>query len=156
MHRPVIKGQGIWPTIAESGIDNYYNAFKSYVDLVAFNSLIDYLSHDTDIEYLDNFTCPQQYQRLVIGADGLVMKCSNDEENLEVIGNINKQSVYEIWHGEAIQKIREQQKTPCGFMESAVCRKCYLPRKTKDEVAHVGDRTIIVKNYTNRIQVIGE
>ena len=34
----------------------------------------------------------QQYQRMVIGADGLVMKCSNDEENIEIIGDIKKQS----------------------------------------------------------------
>ncbi|MGO8484875.1 radical SAM protein, partial [Rhizobium leguminosarum] len=56
-------------------------------DLVAFNPLIDYLGNDSDVQYLDNFTCPQQYQRLVIGAYGLVMKCSNDEENREVIGD---------------------------------------------------------------------
>ena len=67
--------------------------------MVAFNPLIDYLFNDVDIKYVENFTCPQQYQRLVIGADGIVMKCSNDEENLEIIGNINDETVHEIWHG---------------------------------------------------------
>lgn len=153
--RPVIKVQGIWPAIMESGADTYYNTLAPYVDLVAFNPLIDYLSNDSHIEYLENFTCPQQYQRLVIGADGLVMKCSNDEENREVIGDIKQESVHQLWHGERMQEVRELHKQQRGFMHSAVCRKCYLPRLTQDEEAQVDGRTFIVRNYVNRIQVIG-
>ncbi|WP_294258293.1 SPASM domain-containing protein [Propionivibrio sp.] len=61
--------------------------------------MIDYLGNDSHIEYLENFSCPQQYQRLVIGADGRVMKCSNDEENREAIGDLNAETVHRIWHG---------------------------------------------------------
>jgi radical SAM protein with 4Fe4S-binding SPASM domain len=123
---------------------------------VAFNPLIDYLSNDTHIEYLEEFTCPQQYQRLVIGADGLIMKCSNDEENREVIGDIKQESVHQVWHGEKMQAVRNMHLQPRGFMQSAVCRKCYLPRKTEDEEAQVGERTFIVRNYVHRIQLIGK
>jgi len=155
LHRPVIKVQGIWPAIKEDA-KGYYDTFAPYVDLVAFNPLIDYLGHDTDIEYLEDFSCPQQYQRLVIGADGLVMKCSNDEENREVIGNAYNETVHQIWHGEKMKRVREMQKQPRGFMQSAVCRRCYLPRKTDDETSSVGARTFIIKNYTRRIQVVGQ
>lgn len=155
LHKPVIKIQGIWPAIRENP-QLYYDTFAPYVDLVAFNPLIDYLWNDTEIEYLENFTCPQQYQRLVIGADGLVMKCSNDEENREVIGDLNRESVHTVWHGEKMQRVRELHQRPRGFMESAVCRKCYLPRQTTDETATVGDRAFIVRNYVNRTQVIGK
>ncbi len=156
LKRPVIKVQGIWPAIAESGPDAYYNTFAPYTDLVAFNPLIDYLSNDTHIEYLEEFTCPQQYQRLVIGADGLVMKCSNDEENREVIGDIKQETVHQVWHGEKMQAVRNMHLQPLGFMQSTVCRKCYLPRVTEDDVATIGDRTFFVKNYIHRIQVIGK
>ena len=156
LKRPVIKVQGIWPAIAESSPDVYYDTFKPCTDLVAFNPLIDYLSNDTHIEYLEEFTCPQQYQRLVIGADGQVMKCSNDEENREVIGDIKKESVHQVWHGEKMQAVRNLHLEPRGFMRSAVCRKCYLPRKTKDEEAQVGARTFTVRNYVHRIQEIGK
>ena len=155
LHRPVIKVQGIWPAISDDP-RRYYDTFAPHVDLVAFNPLIDYLGNDTEIEYLENFTCPQQYQRLVIGADGLVMKCSNDEENREVIGDANRQTVHELWHGEAMQKVRDMHKGPRGFMNSAVCRRCYLPRKTEDEDARIGARTFVVRNYTRRIQLIGK
>lgn len=156
LKRPVIKVQGIWPAIVESGPETYYNTFAPCADLVAFNPLIDYLSNDTNIEYLEEFTCPQQYQRLVIGADGLVMKCSNDEENREVIGDIKEEAVHQVWHGEKMQAERNMHLQPRGFMQSAVCRKCYLPRKTEDEEAQVGTRTFIVRNYVHRIQLIGK
>ena len=152
--RPVIKVQGIWPAIKENP-KRYYDTFAPYVDLVAFNPLIDYLGHDTDIEYLEDFSCPQQYQRLVIGADGLVMKCSNDEENREVIGNAYDETVHQIWHGEKMNRVREMHKQPRGFMQSAVCRRCYLPRKTDDETSSVGPRTFVIKNYTRRLQIVG-
>ena len=154
--KPVVKVQGIWPAIRENP-QKYYDIFASITEQVAYNPLIDYLAKDHDIVYLDEFTCPQQYQRLVIGADGRVMKCSNDEENDEVIGDINKQTVYEVWHGEIMTRERELQKKSKGFMESAVCRKCYLPRKTdENEKVTVNGQTLVIQNYINRKQNVGE
>lgn len=155
LRKPVIKVQGIWPAIQDDP-QGYYDTFAPLSDLVAFNPLIDYLGNDTDIEYLKDFTCPQQYQRLVIGADGLVMKCSNDEENREVIGDARTQTVHEIWHGEKMKAVREMHLQPRGFMNSPVCRRCYLPRKTQDDLGRVDDRTFIVRNYTRRNQLIGK
>ena len=156
LKKPVIKVQGIWPAVAKDP-DKYYNTFAPLVDQVAFNPLIDYLWNDEEIEYLDeDFSCPQQYQRLVVGADGLVMKCSNDEENKEVVGNLNNESVYDVWHGEKLKKVRDMHKEIKGYMNSSVCRKCYLPRKTKDDVAKVNGRNITIKNYTKRTQIIGK
>jgi radical SAM protein with 4Fe4S-binding SPASM domain len=156
LDRPVIKIQGIWPAIKEDP-QLYYDTFAPYVDLVAFNPLIDYLGNDTDttIQYIDGFSCPQQYQRLVIGADGLVMKCSNDEENREVIGDVKKQTVRDIWLGPRMQAVRETQRRENGFLESPVCRKCYLPRQTVDEEMSIDGRIVTVRNYVNRSQVIG-
>ena len=155
----MIKVQGIWPAIKENPT-KYYETFAPYVDQVAFNPLIDYLWNDIkdqkEIPYIENFSCPQQYQRMTIGADGLVMKCANDEENKEVVGDVNNQSVYEIWHGEKLGKMREMHKLDKGFMNSEVCKRCYLPRKTRDDKVKIGDREIIVKNYINRTQIIGK
>lgn len=159
LKRPVIKIQGIWPAIKEDPT-KYYETFAPFVDQVAFNPLIDYLWNDIkdekEIPYIDNFSCPQQYQRMTIGADGLVMKCANDEENKEVVGDVKTQTVHEIWHGEKLNKMREMHNKEKGFMCSEVCKRCYLPRKTQDDIVKVGDREIIVKNYINRSQIIGK
>lgn len=155
LHRPVIKVQGIWPSMRENP-QAYYDTFAPYVDLVAFNPLIDYLSNDEQIEYLESFACPQQYQRLVIGADGLVMKCSNDEENRELIGDIKQETVCQVWHGEKMKKVRDMHRQKQGFLQSTVCKKCYLPRQTHEEVVHIHGRKLSVMNYVNRKQIIGQ
>jgi len=84
------------------------------------------------------------------------MKCANDEENREVMGDANKQTVYEMWHGKKFKEAREMHNKQEGFKCSEVCKRCYLPRQTTDEIAQVGDRKIIVKNYINRTQIIGK
>lgn len=155
LKRPVIKVQSIWPAIRDNP-QAYYDTFAPCSDLVAFNPLIDYLGNDSDIHYEENFSCPQQYQRLVIGADGLVMKCSNDEENREVIGDVKVESVHHIWHGEKMTAVRDMHQRPQGFLESPVCRKCYLPRLTEEEEAEVDGRHFLVKNYVSRSQTIGK
>jgi radical SAM protein with 4Fe4S-binding SPASM domain len=155
-HKPVIKVQSVWPAIRESA-EAYYNTLAPYVDLISFNPLIDYLGKDEDILYDPDFRCPQHYQRLVIGADGSVMVCSNDEENTTVIGDAQKQSIREIWHGGKLNTIREQHKKKNGFEHMAICRKCYLPRRTEEsEWIVVNGQKIIIKNYINRRQNIGE
>lgn len=156
LHKPVIKIQGIWPSIKKDP-SAYYNVLQPHVDLIAFNPLIDYLQKDTDIVYIENFSCPQLYQRLVVGADGLVMMCSNDEEGGHIIGDANKQSIHEIWHGEALNNVRALHKKQNGFMELDVCKKCYLPRATESsEKSVVNGREFSILNYVNRKQSIGE
>jgi len=157
LKKPVIKVQGIWPAIAKAP-QEFYDTFSPIVDQVAFNPLIDYLWNDKEdkIDYIENFTCPQQYQRLVIGADGLVMKCSNDEENKEVIGDANKEKIYDIWHGEKMNKVREIHKKSDATKESDVCKKCYLPRETQNDKCIIDDREITIFNYTKRSQIVGK
>ncbi|MFW3341623.1 radical SAM/SPASM domain-containing protein [Aliarcobacter butzleri] len=156
LHKPVIKIQSLWPAI-KNNPTKFYNTFEPITDLIAFNPLIDYLQKDSDIVYIDNFSCPQLYQRLVIGADGLAMMCSNDEENSHIVGNANKETVYEIWHGEALNKVRELHKQEDGYKNLDVCRKCYLPRATEaTETSEVNGRKFDILNYVNRIQNIGE
>jgi radical SAM protein with 4Fe4S-binding SPASM domain len=154
--KPVIKVQSVWPAI-RNNVQLYYDTFAPHVDLVAYNPLIDYLSKDSNIQYEENFSCPQFYQRIVVGADGRVMMCSNDEENWHVIGDTNKQTIHEIWHGDELNKMRELHKKPDGFKEIAACRKCYIPRLTDDlEKATVNGQEMIIKNYVNRAQEVGQ
>jgi len=154
--KPVIKVQGIWPAVRENP-ELYYNTFSELADLVAFNPLIDYLRNDHHIDYEEGFSCPQLYQRLVIGSDGRVMMCSNDEDSAQVVGDANRQTIHEIWHSPELFKIRTIHEKPQGFKEIPICKKCYYPRKTEiNESAKVNDRIILINNYTHRAQVVGK
>ncbi len=146
--RPVIKIQGIWPAIRENPAE-YYHTFAPYVDLVAFNPLIDYSDRDEGLVYEPDFYCPQLYQRLVIGADGRALLCANDENGMYILGDMNSDTVYGIWHGDRMEEARQRQKKG-AFCEMEVCRKCYLPRATEEtEHAFVDTREIVIKNYIN-------
>jgi len=156
VHKPVVKIQTIWPAIKDDP-DKFYNTFATFVDLIAFNPLIDYLGNDDDIVYEDDFSCCQLYQRLVVGADGKVMMCSNDEEGSVIIGDANTESIHDIWHGEALNRMRAIHNTTDGFKKVTVCTRCYLPRKTEDsETSSINGRNFVIKNYVNRKQNIGK
>lgn len=154
--KPVIKVQSILPAIQDNP-KVFYDVFAPITDMVSANPLIDYLQNDDKdtILYEENFSCPQLYQRLVIGADGQVVMCSNDEDNDQVVGDANKQSIHEIWHGDELQKARLSHKLHRGVEAYAVCAKCYLPRKTESVIVKVGDREVIAENYISRSQIIG-
>lgn len=156
VRKPVIKVQSVWPAIRNNA-QEYYDTMAPHVDLVAYNPLIDYLGKDSALSYEENFSCPQFYQRIVIGADGRVMMCSNDEENWHVMGDANTQTVHEIWHGEPLNRIRALHKEKDGFKKIDACKKCYVPRKTHDEEkVTVNGQEMIIKNYVNRAQEVGQ
>ena len=154
--KPVIKVQGIWPSIKPYPTE-YYEALLPYTDLIAYNPLIDYLDNDEEIEYEENFSCPQLWQRMVINSDNTVVMCSNDEKQDSMIGNVRFQTVKEIWHGARLNFIRKLHLHKDGFKSLHPCKACYYPRKTEDsEKAKVGNREITIENYTNRSQVVGK
>lgn len=146
-HRPVIKVQSIWPAIRNNP-EEFYNTIAPYVDLIAFNPMIDFTETNKDIVYVEDFSCPQLYQRLVIGADGLAMMCANDEDGEFIVGDANKETIYEMWHGKHVTDVREMHKKNKGFKCHSVCAKCYLPRAMEEtEFAKVNGRAFSIKNY---------
>lgn len=155
--KPVVKIQSIWPAISADP-EEFYNTFAPFVDQIAFNPLIDYHIKDDKekIVYDEDFSCPQIYQRLVIGSDGGAMMCANDQLNLNCVGDATKESIYDIWHGEKMNKIRMIHKQKGGFCKNLICAGCYLPRATFDEKVKFKGRDLIVKNYVGRSQVIGK
>lgn len=154
--KPVIKIQGVWPAI-RGNPSAYYNTLAPFVDLVAYNPLIDYLHKDQGIVFEENFVCPQLYQRVVVASDGRASMCSSDDYVDLPVGDANEQSIYEIWHGDALNKMRKVHLRKDGFLQLEPCRICFYPRKTEiNETAIINGRTIYIENYINRKQNIGE
>jgi radical SAM protein with 4Fe4S-binding SPASM domain len=156
LDKPLIKIQGVWPAIRENP-EGFYNTFVPIVDLIAFNPLIDYLHNDKDIVYEDNFTCPQHYQRVVIGSNGRAAMCSSDDFMDIDIGDVSTQTIYEIWHGKKFNHVRGVHEQSDGFKNLKPCKNCYYPRKmAADEEAVINGRTVKIENYINRAQVVGK
>lgn len=153
--KPVIKVQTVWPAISKNP-EEFYNIFNSITDQLASNPLIDYLHNDTDIVFEENFTCPQLWERMVIGSDGGVLLCANDEMGAYKVGDANKESLYDIWHGKKMTEVREIHIRHMGVKDINICKHCYLPRKTKRDTSQIDNRTINIDNYINREQTVGK
>lgn len=152
--KPVIKIQPVWPSIKDCAKE-FCNLFEPYVDHIASNPLVDYLRKDTEIEYWENFTCPVLYQRLVIGSDGKILLCSNDEMGMHPLGDANTDSLYAVWHGARMEEARAIHRAHRGVELLEPCKHCYLPRKTLRVLEKMGDAYIPVEKLINRPDVVG-
>ena len=153
--KPVVKIQGVWPAIKEDP-QAFYDTFKDIVDQVAVNPLLDYLRKDTEVVYREHFTCPVLWQRFAIGADGLASLCIHDELSHHISGDVNKESIYDIWNGRALQTARAAHMHHEGVEKYKACAQCFLPRASKAIVSNVDNRQVVIANMVNRPDVVGE
>jgi radical SAM protein with 4Fe4S-binding SPASM domain len=153
--KPVVKIQSVWPAIADDP-QAFYDLFEPIADQVFSNPLVDYLNKDTEISYQKDFTCPVLWQRLVIGSDGSVFLCINDEFGHEKVGNAATQSLRDIWHGERMQQARRIHLDKKGVEKIDLCKSCHLPREREVELTQIDGRSIEVDNYENRPQTVGK
>jgi radical SAM protein with 4Fe4S-binding SPASM domain len=157
--KPVVKVQTIWPAI-ENNQDEYYQTFKPLVDQISCNQLVDYLFQDIEkgtITYKEKFDCHVPYQRLTIGSDGKVQLCYNDENNHHVLGDINEQTIHEIWHGENMQKLRNMHRGHQALKEYKACQLCFLPRtKSKLTRVEIDGREVEINKLDGREQSVGQ
>lgn len=68
-------------------------------------------------------SCWRMNEWLHILSNGDVCLCCNDYKGLEIVGNVKKQSIKEIWSGEELQKRRDYLKKRM-FSELPLCRNC--------------------------------
>lgn len=52
------------------------------------------------------FPCTQLWQRLTIAWDGTVYSCIGDNACRDPLGNVKETSLYDIWHGDKMQRLR--------------------------------------------------
>jgi MoaA/NifB/PqqE/SkfB family radical SAM enzyme len=153
--KPVIKVQTILPAI-ESDPQSYYNVFGPITDMVSANPLIDFHQDVSKLPKVKGFVCPQIYQRLVIGADGLAMMCMNDTENTLPIGDAFKQTIHEIWHSPELSRIREIHMKHEGCKSLDPCKQCYLPMATYPDKVNLLDRFVVAEKYVSGTEKVSD
>jgi len=67
--------------------------------------------------------CRLLWTDMVVSFDGRIPLCCNDYENKVVLGDINRQSIGEIWGGEKLKKIRQKHQKG-EFKDIAICSSC--------------------------------
>jgi radical SAM protein with 4Fe4S-binding SPASM domain len=73
-----------------------------------------------------NFPCYRQWLTFTALWDGRVSLCCADLDGHVVLGDLNTQSIADIWNGDAYRKVRREQLESGG---PSICRQCDLPAK---------------------------
>lgn len=72
---------------------------------------------------MDSKVCPQIFKSLQVNADGRVLPCCVDWKSINVIGDVNKQSMRDIWTGNSLRDL--QKKHLCGLRNTfSPCQGC--------------------------------
>ena len=106
---------------------------KRWEDVVDFIVIQDFMRPDIEQDYqeldianrpsVDNFRCTQPWQRLYIRGNGDVTVCCAQFNSYLVIGNINKDSLYDLWNSEKSQEFRAMHKEG-RYYENPICLAC--------------------------------
>lgn len=145
--KPVIKVQSVWPAIEKDPYE-FYSVLSSISDYVSFLPLIEYDNKERGEEYfIKDFSCPMLYQRLFVTSDGKVLPCCNDLKAEYVLGDAYNESIYDIWHGDKLNSLRNLFKGGYNYRKSKICKQCFNPRKTNDCIYKYDDKELVVKNY---------
>jgi radical SAM protein with 4Fe4S-binding SPASM domain len=86
---------------------------------------------DKDLSELENRerdtserqTCIQAHSRIIVGHDGRVQACCPDIGSKLILGDANKETIYDIWNSEKAKKLREALKNKKAF-KNEPCKSC--------------------------------
>lgn len=88
------------------------------------------LDDNLNIDYNDNFIpCYFPFSQFAIQYDGTVRLCCVDANSSTIIGNVNYQSITEIWNNQIINKIRESHLKRKINVLPEICKNCSYPKK---------------------------
>lgn len=90
-------------------VDNNFTAFDNQLLRSLYKKL-------RPVMYRQDKYCPKPYDYLYINIDGKVTPCCDLPRH--EVGNILKQSIDEIWHGENMRYFREHQNDVCGTCDA--------------------------------------
>ncbi|MGB9637231.1 MAG: radical SAM/SPASM domain-containing protein [Microgenomates group bacterium] len=128
------------PRIYLSFVESKENAFETEQYLRKWKGLVDGIS----VSFLHNWAgklkanekktprdpCRLLWTDLVISWNGDIPLCCSDYEGRVILGNINQQTLKEIWFGEKLKKIR-QFHLKGSFDKIDICRNCDLNCRRK-------------------------
>jgi radical SAM protein with 4Fe4S-binding SPASM domain len=110
---------------------DWVNLFKNYIDKKIGDKFNFYQLHNfgggRDYVQTEGFvatnTCKFPWNIMVILQDGNVTACCLDYNGKINLGNVNEQSIYDIWNGERYREIRKNFKK-LNYRDYKVCQKC--------------------------------
>ncbi|KAF5083756.1 Coenzyme PQQ synthesis protein E [anaerobic digester metagenome] len=126
---PILRVQMVVPLENKDKINEYTAFWEKIADIVGVEELLNYNIQEEDYLEKPDFACAQIWQRLIVMADGDVLPCCKGirggNEKLEVVGNIYKNSLEEIWNNPRMKELRELHQSGQSH-KIKMCRLCGL------------------------------
>lgn len=155
LSRPLLRVQSIMSAV-ENDSDEFRAAWEGIVDRI--NIIADEIRdfEDKSLEWDPYFVCAKPWQRLTIGFDGKVHQCISDYAGAKVLGDANVTRLYDIWHGEAAEAVRQAFRDHDYLARNPGCRNCSYGLKTKSDTITVGGLDMAVRRYEGVEKVVDD
>lgn len=124
---PLVRMSFVINELNQHEVDDYYNYWKDKVDYIAFQ---EYIAPPVEAPRVfgsvitsdkKEYNCEQPRNSLTIRANGDVMPCCSFWGYYLNMGNVQKNTIQEIWNGTRINAIRKQFQ---NNNPNEICRKC--------------------------------
>jgi radical SAM protein with 4Fe4S-binding SPASM domain len=124
---PITRVTSVLSSLTYDEKDNFQKFWETKVDLVEFQNFQAIKGTENLIPpravLNENFSCSSPWQQVVIRANGDVLACCSFYGLGMIVGNAKTESIYNIWNGEKMNKIREELKKN-NFSFCASCDSC--------------------------------
>lgn len=146
--KPLIRMQSVHSAIKGRETD-FLEVLAGIADRVNFiadqKRSIDEKDYCLDPAYI----CPSPWQRMCIAWDGKVAQCYGDYMMGNILGDVNKDSIRNIWLGENFKKLRDSMKQG-KRLTNKPCRSCSDGGITAEEEISVEGRKIKAVRYVHQ------
>jgi len=125
---PITRATCVLTKFTYKDMEKFRNFWQKRVDIVEFQNLQVLKGHTENLlppgAKIDNtFICNNPWEQVVIRPNGDVLPCCSFYGGGLILGNIKNSSIYEIWHGQKMKKIRKELLRN-NFAFSPICKMC--------------------------------
>ena len=116
---PQVRVCTIWPAIRDDP-DAYYKTMKDVSDYIVYNP---YINFKGPMQIKPDFICQYPWERIVVASNGQAQCCTGWNADDIILGNIRDNTIYEMWHSDLMNKIRDIH-AESRRMELSSCANC--------------------------------
>jgi len=106
----------------EQAFIKHWSAIADKIHVTDLHNWAGTLNHESDV----NYPCYRPWLTFTVLWDGRVSLCCADFDGKTILGDLNTQSIAEIWNAEPYRQARREHLESGG---PDICRACDLPRK---------------------------
>ena len=126
--KPFLRVQMVRTELNKHQVADYRKMWEAIADDIRISDVTNRGQGDNlkvgDQISLGRVCCPQPWQRIMISCEGKVLMCCSDWFEKYPLGNINENSLKEIWQGSKLQAVRKRLKKLDYNFEP--CKDCWI------------------------------